>query len=57
MAGKFKEQKFSSINLSDPFFDSLMNDYPGNNNSSGFIEWFNKKSKNNDTALIFEDQN
>ena len=57
MAGKFREQKFSSINLSDSFFDSLKHDYPGNNNSSGFIEWFNKKSKNNDTALVFEDQN
>lgn len=55
MAGKFSFKKFSDINLNDPFFDSLKNDYPGTANSTGFIEWFHKKSANGATALIFED--
>ena len=30
--------KFSDIQLSDPFFDSLKNDYPG------FSDWYAKKA-------------
>ena len=55
MAGKFQLRQFSSINLDDPFFQSLKDDYPGNENSTGFIEWFKKKSIQKKTALVFED--
>ena len=34
-----KQYKFSDIDLSDPFFDTLKGDYPE------FSEWFSKKSK------------
>ncbi len=30
MPGKFSLRKFSEINLDDPFFATLKNDYPGN---------------------------
>ncbi|MCP4107576.1 MAG: hypothetical protein GY749_18875 [Desulfobacteraceae bacterium] len=33
-----KKEYFGNINLSDPFFDSFREDYPG------FNEWFNRKS-------------
>lgn len=56
MAGKFSLKKFSDINLNDPFFDSLKNDYPGTANSTGFTDWFKKKSVNGATALVFEDE-
>ena len=55
MAGRFFLRKFADINLEDEFFDTLKADYPGNANSTGFIEWFNKKANNGSTALIFED--
>lgn len=55
MAGKFLFKKFSEIDLNDHFFDSLKSDYPGNANSTGFVEWFNKKSSANSTALVFND--
>lgn len=42
-----KLEKFSNINLNDPFFDSLKNDY------KEFSEWFNKKSINDEYAFIF----
>lgn len=38
------------------FFDSLKKDYPGTASSTGFVDWFNKKSKNGSTALVFEDE-
>jgi len=56
MAGKFLLKKFADIDLGDSFFDSLKADYPGNENSTGFIEWFNKKANNGSTALVFEDE-
>ena len=56
MAGKFLLKKFSDINLDDTFFDSLKNDYPGTAHSTGFSEWFHKKSASEATALIFEDE-
>lgn len=34
-----KQEYFGNINLSDPFFDSLKEDYPG------FEKWFNKKAE------------
>ena len=56
MAGKFSLKKFADINLSDEFFDSLKADYPGTENSTGFIEWFTKKAETGATALVFEDE-
>jgi hypothetical protein len=56
VAGRFLLKKFADINLNDAFFDSLKADYPGNENSTGFVEWFNKKVNDGSTALIFEDE-
>lgn len=56
MAGKFVFKKFSEIDLGDHFFDELKSDYPGNDNSTGFVEWFNKKASMNSTALVFDDE-
>lgn len=47
MAGKFYLKKFSEIDLGDSFFDPLKSDYPGNKNSTGFVEWFSKKQMRN----------
>lgn len=55
MAGKFIFKKFSDIDLNDHFFDELKSDYPGNANSTGFVEWFNKKASVDSTALVFDD--
>lgn len=49
MLGKFKWEKFSNIDLKDPFFESLKNDYPE------FSKWYNKKSDRNEQALVFND--
>lgn len=49
MAGKFQWYKFSEVDLSDPFFDSLKEDY------EEFSEWFDKKSKADEKALVFYD--
>lgn len=57
MAGKFLLKKFADIDLGDSFFDSLKSDYPGNKNSTGFVEWFNTKAQDSATALVFEDEN
>lgn len=56
MAGKFKRKSFAEIDLEDHFFDSLKRDYPGTNNSTGFIEWFHKKAAVGKKALVFEDE-
>lgn len=56
MAGKFSLKKFADINLDDEFFNSLKQDYPGTENSTGFIEWFAKKAGAGATALVFEDE-
>lgn len=56
MAGKFSLKKFADIDLNDEFFDSLKADYPGTENSTGFIEWFAKKAETGATALVFEDK-
>lgn len=49
MAGKFKWEKFSNVNLNDVFFDSLKSDYPE------FCNWFQKKVNNNESALVYND--
>lgn len=54
MAGKFTYKSFATINLNDPFFDSLKADYPGTENSTGFCVWFNKKAAANEKALVYE---
>lgn len=56
MAGKFEFRKFSMIDLSDPFFDSLKADYPADEKNIGFVNWFRKKSDNGSTALVFSDE-
>lgn len=50
MAGKFQWFKFSGVDLSDPFFDSLKEDY------EEFPVWFAKKSANDENALVFHDE-
>ena len=55
MAGKFMLKKFAEINLSDSFFDSLKEDYPGTSHSTGFVDWFNEKVRSTATALVFDD--
>lgn len=50
MAGKFLWKSFSSVNLDDPFFNSLKNDYPE------FSDWFAKKAINGEQALVFDDE-
>jgi hypothetical protein len=42
-----KKYLFGSIDLNDPFFDSLKEDYPG------FEQWFNKKA--DESAYIYKD--
>lgn len=56
MAGKFELRKFSEINLDDSFFDELKRDYPGTVSSTGFEQWFARKSQEGKTALVFSDE-
>lgn len=50
MAGKFQWKKFRDVNLDDTFFDSLKNDY------SEFVDWFNRKSREDEETLVFNDE-
>lgn len=50
MAGKFQWCKFSDCDLSDPFFDTLKNDYPE------FEDWFRKKAMAGQEAFVFTDE-
>lgn len=50
LAGKFKWQQFSEVDLNDDFFVSLKTDYPE------FIDWFHKKQSENKNALIYNDE-
>lgn len=50
MGGKFEWHKFSEVDLSDAFFDSLKEDY------SEFTSWFQKKSDAGEEALVFTDE-
>ena len=43
MAGKFLVNKFSELNINDPFFDSLKSDYPEDGNNIGFTKMVCKK--------------
>lgn len=45
-----KQHLFNDINLSDPFFDSLKQDYPS------FPEWYDRKSKAGAKAFIQKDE-
>lgn len=56
MPGKFSLRYFSDIDLNDPFFDSLKNDYQGSVKTSEFTTWFNKKALEKRTALVFNDE-
>ncbi len=56
MAGKFSLKKFGDLDLNDTFFDSLKADYPGTENSTGFVKWFNKKASDGAKALVFKDE-
>ncbi len=56
MAGKFQLIKFANIDVDDRFFDSLKSDYPEDANNIGFIKWFEKKSNEGATALVFNDE-
>lgn len=56
MEGKFKSKFFYDLDLSDDFFTSLKLDYPGTENSTGFIRWFENKSKENARAYVYEDE-
>lgn len=51
MAGKFAWQKFSIVDINDNFFDSLKADYPE------FTDWFAKKSREDKSALVYNDDN
>jgi hypothetical protein len=55
MAGKFSFKKFTELDLSDSFFDSLKADYPGTEHSIGFEAWFAKKAAEGHQALVFHD--
>jgi hypothetical protein len=55
MVGKFSFKKFYEIDINDSFFDSLKIDYPGTEHSTGFVNWFTKKSVEGATALVFND--
>ena len=41
--------KFSTLNVQDPFFSTLVEDY------AGFEEWFEKKSRQDEKAYIFKE--
>lgn len=56
MAGLFSIKRFSELDLEDHFFDSLKSDYPGNQYSKGFVEWFNEKAKEDAKALVYTDE-
>ena len=48
MPGFFEWKFFKDVNLDDPFFDSLREDY------KDFNGWFLKKSNNNEKAMVYE---
>ena len=55
MAGIFSLRRFSDINLSDPFFESLKSDYHGSEKTAEFHTWFSNKAREGRTALVFDD--
>lgn len=48
MSGGFRSVPFSAMNLEDPFFDSLKEDYPAN---PKFADWFQRKANAGECAL------
>ena len=56
MAGKFQLSKFLDLDINDPFFEPLKSDYPEDENNIGFVKWFDKKSREGATALVFNDE-
>lgn len=54
MAGKFNYKRFAEINLNDPFFSSLKDEYQGAGESPDFISWF--RAHPDRRALVFEDE-
>lgn len=56
MAGKFSLTPMASLDVNDPFFDSLKADYPGTPFSSGFTDWFHKVAAQGRSALVFNDE-
>lgn len=50
MKGKFRWKKFRDVDLSDPFFDPLKEDY------LEFSEWFDKKCHADAEALVYDDE-
>ncbi|HBC89824.1 MAG TPA: hypothetical protein DCZ00_00080 [Lactococcus sp.] len=51
MAGKFERKRFSEIDISDPFFNTLKQDYPEFERT-----WFPKGVQENREALVFSDE-
>ncbi len=56
MAGSFYLKRFCDINVNDPFFDSLKDDYPVGGMVKPFEVWFPEKANEGRTALVFEDE-
>ena len=52
---KFHRKRFEDIDLNDPIFNSLKEDYSGSAIGIGFEEWFYKKAKEGRYALVLED--
>lgn len=52
----FAKAPFSSINIDDPFFDSLKSDYPGSATSTGFLAWFHRKAKEGAKAFVAQNE-
>ena len=50
MAGKFERKSFAQIDINDPFFDALKQDYP-----EFETNWFPKGIRENREALVFSD--
>ncbi|MGL4094823.1 GNAT family N-acetyltransferase [Agrobacterium cavarae] len=48
---ELKYESFADVDLSDPFFDSLREDY------EGFNDWFVSKAQKGDEAYVIRDQN
>lgn len=51
MAGNFSLKKFSDIDLNDPFFDSLKEDYPVGGKVKPFEVWFPEKAQERPYSL------
>jgi hypothetical protein len=49
MPGSFSLKRFSDIDVADPFFDSLRDDYPV------FDDWFAGKGLSGESALVYAD--